>query len=278
MRLSEITVYAVKSARGTSVRQAVVEPWGLAHDRRWMIVDGRGEKINAQRHRQIMAITALPSDAGLELRASGKASLAVAMPTVADAVPVTLSRVGYALSAGSVADEWLSAVLGMPVRLVWLDDPRRRSVSAEHGGKRGDTLSLADTGPLLLASRSSMTQLNSWIAATALQSGEAAPEPLSITRFRPNVVVEGDLPPFAEDRWSRVRIGQVEFRTSEQCDRCATTTIEPDTLASGKEPIRTLAVHRKRDGQTWFGVRLVPLSTGAIRVGDPITTWDVLNK
>ncbi len=46
------------------------------------------------------------------------------------------------------------------------------------------------------------------------------------------------------------------------------TTIDPVTLASGKEPIRTLARHRRWDGRTWFGIRLVPLGIGTIRVGD----------
>jgi uncharacterized protein YcbX len=47
------------------------------------------------------------------------------------------------------------------------------------------------------------------------------------------------------------------------------TTIEPDTLVQGKEPLRTLARHRQWSHKAWFGVRLVPLTHGTIRVGDP---------
>ena len=36
------------------------------------------------------------------------------------------------------------------------------------------------------------------------------------------------------------------------------TTIDPVSLARGKEPIRTLAKHRNWDGKTWFGVWLIP--------------------
>ena len=39
----------------------------------------------------------------------------------------------------------------------------------------------------------------------------------------------------------------------------------------GKEPIRTLARHRRHDGAVWFGIRLVPMSTGTIRLGDRVT-------
>ncbi|WP_341844961.1 MOSC domain-containing protein [Micromonospora marina] len=82
------------------------------------------------------------------------------------------------------------------------------------------------------------------------------------------MVLDGPAEPFAEDGWSRVRIGAVDFRVSERCDRCSVTLIDPETLATGKEPIRTLSRHRRHDGKTWFGIRLVPLTTGEIRVGD----------
>jgi uncharacterized protein YcbX len=47
--------------------------------------------------------------------------------------------------------------------------------------------------------------------------------------------------------------------------------VEPDTLARGREPIRTLSRFRRRDGLTWFGVRIAPESPGKVRVGDPVT-------
>jgi hypothetical protein len=52
------------------------------------------------------------------------------------------------------------------------------------------------------------------------------------------------------------------------------TTVDRVDLRTGKEPIRTLARHRKWDGATWFGIRLtprLPLAAGAtVRVGDPV--------
>jgi len=68
-----------------------------------------------------------------------------------------------------------------------------------------------------------------------------------------------------------VRIGEVPFRAVKLCDRCVLTTIDPDTLAKGKEPIRTLSRHRRWDGKVWFAVNLIPDGTGTIRVGDPVT-------
>ncbi len=39
--VSALHVYPVKSMRATGTRSAVVEPWGLAGDRRWMLVDAQ---------------------------------------------------------------------------------------------------------------------------------------------------------------------------------------------------------------------------------------------
>ena len=98
---------------------------------------------------------------------------------------------------------------------------------------------------------------------------DAHPEPLNVVRFRPNVVVDGG-DPFEEDHWSTVRIGEVAFRKTMICDRCVMPTIDPDTLAAGKEPTRTLARHRHWDRKTWFGIRIVPLGTGTLAVGDAV--------
>ena len=95
-------------------------------------------------------------------------------------------------------------------------------------------------------------------------------------RFRPNVIIDGEADePFAEDGWPSVRLGAVRFRVSGVCDRCVMTTIDPVSLVRGKEPIRTLAKHRRWDGKTWFGVWLVPDLAGSradavIAVGDDV--------
>ncbi|MFD0469781.1 MOSC domain-containing protein [Nonomuraea thailandensis] len=97
----------------------------------------------------------------------------------------------------------------------------------------------------------------------------APPDPLDVARFRPNFIVDGG-EPFAEDSWTSVRIGEIGFRVSELCDRCAATTWDPVTQAGGKEPLRTLAKHRRWDGASWFGIRLIPGNLGELKVGDEV--------
>lgn len=271
MHVGALQVYPVKSLRGVPVTSAEVERPGLRGDRRWMLVDAEGRTVTAREHPGALAVTAWPAPSGgVELSIAGREPLVVEAPTGGEAVPVALSRVGHALAAGADADAWLSDGLGAPVRLVWLDDPARRPVSARHGGRVGDPLSLADTGPLLVTVGASLRRLDAWVRAGA-RLDERPTHPLAMERFRPNLVVEGDVEPFAEDSWPGIRIGDVELRFAEHCDRCVLTTIDPETRQRGHEPIRTLARHRRWDGKVWFGVRMVPVTTGTVRVGDPVS-------
>ena len=288
--MTELHLYPVKSLGGLPLERASVEPWGLAGDRRWALVDDRGDVVTARRVHELLRLTAEVVDEET-IRVTDRAdggSILVDTPLGLPPVPIDLSRLPFAAPADDDVNGWLSARIGARVRLVWQEDPTARTISGAHGGMPGDHVSMADTGPLLLASEASMAQLNAWIAEDAdapdlpdLDPDDLSevhsdttcgtgPGPLTIMRFRPNVVIDGEAP-FAEDSWPSVRIGDVDFRTTELCDRCVMTTIDPVTLAGGKEPIRTLARHRRWEGKTWFGIRLVPFAPGQIQVGDAVT-------
>jgi len=271
VQVTRLRVYPVKSFAGNDVRLAQVQPWGLAGDRRWAVVDPDGVPVTARQVNGMLALTATTlADDGLLLGdpAGSGAELKVAAPAGATPIPVGHSRQGSALPAGPDADAWLSDRLNRPLRLVWQSDPPMRPVNPTHGGHPDDRVSLADVGPLLLTSESSLAQLDRWT--------DAETPPLDMLRFRPSVVVDGDpAEPFAEDAWPFVHLGDVRFRVMGPCDRCVMTTIDPGTLARGKEPIRTLAKHRRWDGKTWFGVWLVPdvaasAREAVIAVGDAV--------
>jgi uncharacterized protein YcbX len=266
MRVASIHVHPVKATAPVTVPSVTVQLAGLRDDRRWAVVDGTGRPIGATTHDRLLTVTATPDASGaLTLTHPSVPALVVPVPVDGRSIPVGVSRLPTMVDAGDAAAAWFSRVLGESVRLAWQDDPARRPISPEHGGLGAEPLSLADTAPLLLTTTASLARLDAWIAE------DHGPEPMAMGRFRPNVVVEGGDVPFAEDAWRTVRIGDVEHRFAELCDRCVVTTIDPVTLARGKEPIRTLARHRRWDGRTWFGVRLVPLTTGTIAVGDPVT-------
>lgn len=269
LTVASLHVHPVKATAPVDLTASHVALEGLAHDRRWAVVTPQGRRLNATTHDRLLRVTATPvADGSIVLSAPGRPDLPVPVPVDGPAVPVDVTRLATMVDAGEAAAAWMGAHLGEPVRLVWQDDPARRPVSPAHGGTGAEPLSLADTGPVLLTTMASLRRLDTWIAE------EHGPQPMAMARFRPNVVVDGPVEPFAEDGWRELRIGSVPFRLAELCDRCVVTTIDPVTLAHGKEPIRTLARHRRWDGSTWFGVRLVPLATGTITVGDRVEPLD----
>ncbi|RSS86219.1 MOSC domain-containing protein [Streptomyces sp. WAC05292] len=260
-------VHPVKSVAGTAPGEAAVEPWGLSGDRRWALVDTSGTVIT-QRQRPRLALAAARPLAGgaVALSAPGMAELVVEVPEPGPLEPVVLfgKKVETVVAAGAAAD-WFSAWLGVPVRLVHLDDPAvRRPVDPEYA-LPGETVSLADGYPVLLASLASLDALNSLIA-----QGEHAEEgPLPMNRFRPNVVVAG-AEPWAEDGWRRIAIGEAVFRVARECGRCIVTTTDQATAERGREPLKTLGAYRRIGKSLAFGRQLVPVRTGTVRVGDEV--------
>lgn len=274
VHVTALTAYPVKSLAGVSLVAAVIEAQGLRGDRRWAVVDPDGTKVTAREEHALLGLRAEPlDDGGVRLLAPGADPVEVAPPRDATPVPVGFSGQDRARPAGARADYWLSGQVGRPLRLVWQDDGTHRPIRPDLGGEHGDRNSLSDAAPLHVTSESSLARLNDWVLETALERGEEPRELLSHERFRPNVVVAGGAP-FAEDAWSSVRVGDVDFRTTMVCDRCVMTTIGRDDLRAGKEPIRTLARHRRWEGATWFGVRLTPVlpldPDATLRVGDEV--------
>ncbi len=257
--LTGINRYPVKSCRGHALDEAAVEPWGLAGDRRWILVDDEDVAVTARKYPRMVLITPHPQPDGLLVEAPGADPLAVEFPQERPATDVRVFASTVAgVPAADEAHAWFSAVLGVPVRLVYLADPTRRRTDPLYGLDT-DVVSFADGYPFLLANEESLAAL-----------GALCPEPLTITRFRPNLVVTG-FPAWDEDRWRRVRIGDATFRVVKSCARCVLTTVDPETGLKGPEPLRTLARHRRWDGTTWFGVNLVPDTPDAVlRVSDPV--------
>ena len=205
----------------------------------------------------------------LRLRAPGLEPLDVEQPH-GPALAVTVHGRGLeGVAATERAGAWFGEVLGRDdLRLVHIHSPR--PLSPTHA-RPGEATAFADAYPVTLASRASLARLREWVSKTAAERGEEPRSPLPVERFRPNLVVDGDLEPFEEDHWPRVHVGAIVFRVAKPVDRCVLTTIDPSTLERGHEPIRTLAKHRKWDGATWFAVQLVPESVGEVRVGDEVT-------
>jgi len=88
-------------------------------------------------------------------------------------------------------------------------------------------------------------------------------------RFRPNIVIQG-CKPGQEDTMKQIKIADVIFDLVKPCIRCVVTTIDPETLEAGKEPLKMLS-KQKVDGKVVFGQHVLALAEGHVKIGDEIT-------
>jgi uncharacterized protein YcbX len=262
MKVTEINIYPIKSTRRIALQESEVLPRGLPWDRRWMLVDAQGRFVTARDYPSLAMVQTVLKDGVLQVRVAGADALQLPLrPTDGEVARVTVWRDQCdAIPAGAQADAWFSDYLGLPCRLVQMTDELVRGVDPDYG-RVGDEVSFADGFPLLLISEASLADLNN-----RLQT------PVSMRRFRPNLVVDGERA-YAEDQWRRIRVGDVEFEGVKNCSRCVFTTIDPDTGVKdpSREPLRTLGGYRRKpEGGVYFGQNLIPRSGGAIHVGDGV--------
>ncbi|GIE95711.1 MOSC domain-containing protein [Paractinoplanes rishiriensis] len=273
MRITGLFTYPVKGCRRIEHDAAVVEPWGLAGDRRWLLVDADGVGLTQRDEPRIALLTVRERPGGLELVAPGRPAFVVDEPVdgsvdgSGEFVRVFRAHAAApARVAGSGdAAAWVSAFLGRPARLVWQADPTGRSIPDREYAT--DPVNFADGFPLLAANEASLSALNDWL----VESGD---DPVPMARFRPNVVIAGAAP-WAEDEWTgkRLRIGDLTLRVANPCPRCVVTTIDQDTAERGRQPLFVLGRYRRFARGLLFARALIPMDPngGSLRVGDPVT-------
>ncbi|HEX7062340.1 MAG TPA: MOSC domain-containing protein [Woeseiaceae bacterium] len=254
--------YPIKSTAGQALQSVRVGEEGLEADRRYMVAKPDGTFLTARRYPALQRIAAEPIEGGLRITHPDLAHIEAREDEfAAEPIATAVWRDEFdALTTTPALDEWFSAALGDPVRLLWVGQRSRR-----RAGKTGQRLSFADGYPLLLISQASLGDLNARM-----------PRPQVMAQFRPNLVVSGT-EPFAEDGWKRIRIGTLELAIAASCDRCVMVTIDPATAAfqPGNEPLRTLSRYRRGPGGILFGQNVVPLGEGELEVGAPVEVLEL---
>lgn len=264
--LASIHRYPIKSCRGHTVDAAALDAFGLVGDRRFLVVDERGQFLTQRTLPRLALIEPHLTDDRLTLHAPDVPPLTVAAhaPEDAPGFDVTIWRDTVAAAdLGTAAASWLTHVLERPARLVAMGAQYTRPVH-KPAALPGDVTAFTDAVPLLILSQASLDALN-----------DRLDEPLPMDRFRPNLVVR-DCAPHAEDTWRRIRIGDVTLRAAGPCVRCIVTTTDQRTLERGKEPLRTLAQYRRTpDGGVIFGQNFIhETKAGTLHAGAPIEIFD----
>ena len=257
--IKDLFFYPIKSFRGLRTNELYIDKQGPRLDRQWMLVDNESKYITLRTMPHLAKIgVRMDDDLEIELSRQDLGTTEFALEErEGDEFPVQIFKVQVsAFEVSSEVSGWLSEAVGQKVRLVRMSDTVKRTFSEEfpEGSVR-----FVDGKPLLILSTGSLKGLEDRMKA-----------PASVSRFRPNVVVDQVLQ-HAEDNWNGFKVGSVEFKTVSPCSRCKVTTVHPLTGEMGEEPLKTLGTYRRQDKGIMFGQYFANLNTGRLRVGDTIT-------
>ena len=64
-RLASIHIYPLKAGRAVDLSESAVEPWGLAGDRRWLVVDDAGRFVSQREEPALAGVIAAYPAAGV---------------------------------------------------------------------------------------------------------------------------------------------------------------------------------------------------------------------
>ncbi|MEZ2129105.1 MULTISPECIES: MOSC domain-containing protein [unclassified Sinorhizobium] len=265
MRVSDLFIYPLKSARGIAIPSAMINASGLAGDRRIMVVDPSGHFITQRELSDLARIDVRPEPAALRLLMEGRNDILVPPPHPERRMDVAIWR---SIVSAAVADDesnrQLSGWLGREVKLVYFDGHAQRTANAEWAGT-GTPVAFADGYQVLVTTTGSLKALN----AEMEKHGEGS---VGMDRFRPNIVIDcGEEWP--EDRWAAVEIGGIRFDFVKPCSRCIMTTQDQKTGSrETANPMPAMGRIRmsadRRVPGPLFGWNATPRNDGTITIGD----------
>ncbi len=259
--------YPVKSCAGIAVDEAVVDKYGIRHDRELMLIEAEtGEQLTQRELSRMVFIKSQIEQGRLRLEAPGMSVLETAIIQTGQPVTARLWKEPYsAIDQGDKVARWFSEFLETDCRLVSKAPDYVRQVDQKRAVSEQDQVGFADGFPLLLLSEESLADLNG-------RMDEALP----MNRFRPNIVISGSGVAFGEDQMKRITIGEVTFGVVKPCARCKITTTNQVTAEVGKEPLRTLATYRRgENGAVMFGQNIIHENLGTLKIGDKVNVLEL---
>ncbi|MBI3883787.1 MAG: MOSC domain-containing protein, partial [Sphingobacteriales bacterium] len=234
---------------------------GFEFDRRWMLVDEKNEFITQRQYPQmaLLQVELQPGRLKVFHKTNNSEIIIPFLPETGKTVMVQVwSNRCRAQLVSLSADNWFTEMLSVKCRLVYMPDTTRRQVDGRYATNK-ELTAFSDGYPFLLIGQASLDDLNSRLE-----------KPLSIDRFRPNIVFTGGAP-FQEDTMKQFIVNGIPFYGVKLCARCVITTIDQLNATKAKEPLKTLATYRMKNNKIFFGQNLLHKGLGTIHVGDIIT-------
>ena len=261
MKVSALAIYPVKSLGPVALERARVEPRGLAGDRRWLIVDENNRFVTRREFPVLARITiSAEADGGYRLvHPDGEARLDQEVASRLVAPVVVWRDTVDAVLVENEASALISSVAGRSLRLAYMAEESIRPVDPAHA-RPNEIVSFADGYPVLVTTEASLAALNAALEA-----------PVEMTRFRPNIVLTGDMPPWSEAGWDRLTVGDARLRFTKPCSRCIVITQHPETGEREEGNAVPRALRRlgqfSREGAL-FGMNAVPEVQGEVSAGN----------
>lgn len=257
--LSGLGLHPVKSCGALAPREALLVETGFDLDRAWMVVDPQGEMLTQREHPKLALVKPTLRLSDLLLKAPGMLGLHLALDAAETPTRVRVwDDVVKAWDMGNLAGQWFTDYLGTPARVVRFDPEETRLADRAWTGEAEAPVEFADGFPLLVASLDSLGDLNRRLA-------EAGAEPVTMARFRPNLVLSG-LQPWDEDHLDTLEMttddGPVRLKLVKPCSRCQIPNVDPANGEMQAEPGRTLVSFRadaRMKGAVTFGMNAIVL-------------------
>ena len=267
MKLTNISVFPIKSAKGFSLESTLIESMGIPYDRSFAIIGADDKIITARENPLLLTIQTKIENGYLELSSAGKETILLVFAELEQDTSISVgifSDFTNAIPIHHRVNDWLSTILKQPVRLIKTDPDALRKMNEKYAPVNQEVIRFCDLAPLHLISKSSLADLNSNLD-----------QPVTTNRFRPNLVIEGSQP-YVEDQWKTIQIGDCIFEVGMKTMRCNFLTLHPETTQRdpNQEPLRTLSKIRKVGNEVSFGIYLIPRKLGMIKQRDRLIVLD----
>ena len=257
LSLQSLHVYPIKSCAGVAPDEALMIETGLEFDRAWMVVDESASFVTQRELPRMALIQPKLGRSDMVLRAPGMLALHVSLDAVelATRVQVWNDEVA-AFDMGDLAAQWFSDFLGARLRLVRFDPEHRRLADRHWSGTIEAENAFSDGFPLLVVCAASLAEVNRRLGAR----GDA---PVTMARFRPNLVLEG-LEAHGEDHLDDITLdgegGPIRIKLVKPCGRCSIPDVDPATAEPGHAVGDARAAYRadvRLNGALTFGMNAV---------------------
>ncbi len=244
VKITQLVSYPIKSCAGIEHESVAVDAMGLKGDRQWMLVDENNLFLSQRKHPKMALIQPLLTADKLTLNAPAMQPLSIALTDQQKTTQVTVWKDHLQAEVfGDTVNQWFTEYLKTPVKLVHYGQQSFRQIDPDFANA-GQAVAFADGYPLLVAHQATLDQVNQQLSV-----------PVGMDRFRPNIVVSSDLPPWAELQWQQLLSSDSVINLVKPCARCVMTGVNQNTgKQTGTEVLKTLRLKFPHQDKAVFGI------------------------